>query len=320
MGRDRDWLLKSAALAAAAVLCAALARIWSGYAGAPKYNTSLTLALLVVTATGLVRFLAHVWKLWRMGCPNPIEQLRKGLPAAILGFAPIVLGVLIIGIFLVSLGYLKSMLTALVPFWADEPLAAMDHAAGIDPEGIARALQPWIFEIGIFYGCWHLMHLGSILWVLHWNLGEKSRFIVGFMLTWAIGMLLAFAFSSAGPIFTGRFDPALAPESVREMTAYLWANYESGGAVIGGGISAFPSLHVAIAAWFALVLRERGLAWIGVPYVGAIFAGSVILGWHYTADGIAGIVIALLADRLSRAWLGTSPSGTETPPIVAAAS
>ena len=31
-----------------------------------------------------------------MGCPNPIEQLRKGLPAAILGFAPIVLGVLII--------------------------------------------------------------------------------------------------------------------------------------------------------------------------------------------------------------------------------
>ena len=49
------------------------------------------------------------------------------------------------------------------------------------------------------------------MWVLHWRKSDKARYILSFMLTWTIGMFFAYVFSSAGPIFTGQFDPALAP-------------------------------------------------------------------------------------------------------------
>ena len=55
----------------------------------------------------------------------------------------------------------------------------------------------------------------------------------------------------------------------------------------GGGISAFPSLHVAGATLAALSLYERNrvlgtLAWI---YMALIWVASVMLGWHYSLDG-----------------------------------
>jgi membrane-associated phospholipid phosphatase len=79
-------------------------------------------------------------------------------------------------------------------------------------------------------------------------------------------------------------------------------NYQAHGALIGGGISAFPSMHVALAVWFALILRDRNLATLGVAYAFGVFFCSVILGWHYVADGAAGIGIALLADWLIGMW------------------
>jgi membrane-associated phospholipid phosphatase len=116
----------------------------------------------------------------------------------------------------------------------------------------------------------------------------------------AVGLaFLAYVFSSAGPLFTGRYDLAVAPQSVRVPAEFLWANYTQKGALLGGGISAFPSLHVAIATWFALVLRDRGFPRLGLAYALAVFACSVVLGWHYAADGVGGAIIALVAYRLA---------------------
>lgn len=84
--------------------------------------------------------------------------------------------------------------------------------------------------------------------------------------------------------------------------------------MIGGGISAFPSMHVAIAAWLALVLRDRGWAKVGIAYLVAVFACSFILGWHYAADGIGGMAIAIIADRLARAWLSRAKAGAPLVP------
>jgi membrane-associated phospholipid phosphatase len=189
-------------------------------------------------------------------------------------------------------------------------LAAFDAAIGLSGEGLARSLRPLIVELGLFYGLWHLVHLGSVLWILHWPAStDKSRFIIGCILSWAIGMVLAYIFSSAGPIFTGRFDPALAPESVRRVTQFLWANYLQGTAILGGGISAFPSMHVALAVWFALALQSRGLGWLGWCYAFGVFACSVILGWHYSLDGVAGAAVAMAADRIAQAWLRRHRAG-----------
>ena len=63
------------------------------------------------------------------------------------------------------------------------------------------------------------------------------------------------------------------------------------------GIAAFPSLHVAfqtyVLFWMRKVWAEGQLAF-GI-FVLVIFLGSIITGWHYVIDGIAGIVLAALA-------------------------
>ena len=165
---------------------------------------------------------------------------------------------------------------------------------------------PALPAIGLFYGLWHAAHLGGILWVLHWRKGDKGRHILSFMLTWSIGMVLAYLFASMGPLFTGAYDPAVAPESVRLAAEFLWANYQAKGALIGGGISAFPSMHVAIAAWLGIALADRGWLKAGIAYFFGVFACSVILGWHYAIDGAAGAAIAIAADRIARSYLTRS--------------
>jgi len=299
MQRDDAWIIPAASITGATIACAIGIRAVTGYPGAPKGWSTLRIAIFVVAIAALCRFLIYLFKLWRAGVPNPIEQISADIRPALADFAPIVTGIAVIGAFMSSISFLKSMIIAVVPFWADDPLARIDQMFWIDPQSLGLALRPHLPAIGFFYGLWHAANLGGILWVLHWRSGRMARLIIAFMLTWAIGMFFAYVFSSAGPLFTGRYDLTIAPESVRRPAEMLWANYTQKGALLGGGISAFPSLHVAIATWFGLVLRERGLAWLGLAYALAVFVCSIVLGWHYAADGIAGAAIALVAFRLA---------------------
>jgi membrane-associated phospholipid phosphatase len=62
------------------------------------------------------------------------------------------------------------------------------------------------------------------------------------------------------------------------------------------GISAMPSIHLAMATLFAFLAFEvrKWLGWLFVGYAAIILIGSVILGWHYAVDGYAGIILASL--------------------------
>jgi membrane-associated phospholipid phosphatase len=83
---------------------------------------------------------------------------------------------------------------------------------------------------------------------------------------------------------------------------YLWADYLHPNGAIGGGISAMPSMHVAIALWVALTLRAyfKRLQWLGWAWFAAILIGSIHLGWHYALDGIAASLIAAIAWRVAK--------------------
>lgn len=317
MGRDQQWLIPAIAIAMATALCATLLKLATGYPGQPSGITSLKAAIAIVVLTAFFRFMRYFFNLWRSGEEHPSRRILAELRPALAGFAPIAAGVAILSVFLYSITFLKSMITVVVPFWADDLFAAIDRMLFIDPQAIGLSLKPALPTIGLFYGLWHAAHLGGILWVLHWREGDKARHVLSFMLTWSIGMACAYLFSSMGPLFTGGYDRAVAPETVRLAAEFLWANYQAKGALIGGGISAFPSMHVAIAAWLAIVLADRGWLKVGIAYFFGVFACSVILGWHYAIDGVAGAAIAMTADRLATKWLRRPGAAAPFAPAVA---
>jgi membrane-associated phospholipid phosphatase len=114
-------------------------------------------------------------------------------------------------------------------------------------------------------------------------------------------------FSSAGPCYFGQItglpDPYLPlmtylndADQVHRVWALgaqaaLWHNYALREFTMVSGISAMPSMHVALATLFALVCW-RTKRWLGIVmsiYAVLIMIGSVHLGWHYAIDGYAGI-------------------------------
>lgn len=62
------------------------------------------------------------------------------------------------------------------------------------------------------------------------------------------------------------------------------------------GIAAFPSLHVAFQTYLALWLRRVAPAWgpLAIAAAIVIFVGSVVTGWHYLVDSLAGVAMALI--------------------------
>ena len=139
--------------------------------------------------------------------------------------------------------------------------------------------------------------------------GLRLRYLLTVVSAWAIvGSLLALIFLSAGPAFYGKvtgdvqrfavvldFLSAGTPGTAAMFQDYLWSSYISGDAALGTGISAFPSVHVAMAMTNALFLREinRTAGWFGFAYVGLVLFSSVYLGWHYAIDGYVSIIIVL---------------------------
>src|SRR5262249_35702947 len=139
-----------------------------------------------------------------------------------------------------------------------------------------------------------------------------------FIAWWVGGGILALYFSSAGPCYYGlvvQSNDPFAPLMgyLHEVNTYLplwaldaqqllWDGYTGkiGRAI---GISAFPSMHNAMAVIFVIVgyRLNRLLGRLFAVNLAVILLGSVHLGWHYAVDSYAGIAIGALA------WWVTGP-------------
>jgi membrane-associated phospholipid phosphatase len=195
-----------------------------------------------------------------------------------------------------------------LPVWAD-PLRARAAQAlcGIDPWQAAQAAFGWAAPlIDEAYVTWAPVKFATLLVVVSLpETPQKTRALTSYFVLMASVALGQYLFSSAGPVFYAqlglgdRFADLKLQPWVVSARAYLWQDYLRGSRKIGAGISAMPSMHVAISLWIALVLRSfrRSLAVVGFAYFAIISVGSVLLGWHYAIDGLAGIAIALLAWR-----------------------
>ena len=153
----------------------------------------------------------------------------------------------------------------------------------------------------------------------------RLAFTTGNTFLWLTGAWLYLLVPSLGPAY--RFPDVWLPLAAglpltQHFQALLLKNYQAvmrlaegaGGAGeirLVFGIAAFPSLHVAFQTYAFLWMRR---VWIYGQIVFGIFMvliliGSVVTGWHYLIDGLAGIVMAgacyWLSSRLWRVpeWL-----------------
>ena len=205
------------------------------------------------------------------------------------------------------LGWLKAAMPFSVGFQADQLLADADAWLFFsnDTWRLVQWLPPTLIDWAYVTWAQSTLFMMAVL-PLFPKSQKRDRAMISFFLVVSASAILQYALPSAGPIFYERlgFGDRFADLPSRPwatITAdYLWANYLDNGSRVGAGISAFPSLHVAGAAWVAAVVSSysRKLVPVAWAYFLLILMGSVFLGWHYALDGIAGLVIALLMYRL----------------------
>ena len=178
------------------------------------------------------------------------------------------------------------------------------------------------------YMTWFLFLVFFSLW-MGWSKRRNLRnvFFISTIVVWSVfGSVLGTVFYSAGPCYyqevVGLPDPySPLMERLHEVheKQFMWAIFNQNGLweakMAGkwlpfGGISAMPSVHVAMAMVFALTLVAVNpiLGIVGFLYVGLIQTGSVVLGWHYAVDGYAGIILTMILWKLLTGIYPVAPS------------
>jgi hypothetical protein len=260
------------------------------------------IALAGGSAFAISRFVSYA----KQREPRPARRLLAEFPRCY-GF---VFGTLLVAIQMAVLNWTKIMLPLATPFWADPLLAEVDRAIfGTDPWRIVETSFGWAATtIDGAYVSWMVVKFATLAAVLAApESRRKAQAVFSYFLILACTALGQYLLSSGGPVFYerlgfgDRFDGLPIKPWVETASSYLWDDYLRAGGDIGTGISAMPSLHVAVALWVALVMRSYlpRVALLGYLYFALILVGSVLLGWHYAVDGIAAIAITLISWRIA---------------------
>lgn len=231
-------------------------------------------------------------------------------------------------LFMANFGFMKDSIPLLHPFSWDSAFHKLDRLlfAGTDPWRLTFAIfgtplattainavyHAWVFVIYLFL-------LAAVCSVLEKR--TKIVFLYAFMFTWMIGgVLLAIVLSSAGPVYFARlglgsdFEPLMttlrqfndvSPVWSLTVQEMLWDSY-SGKTSMLSGISAMPSMHVASTTIVTLLAYRinRKFGHLMLVFTALIFIGSVHLGWHYAADGLLGILVAIASWHTAK-WVAT---------------
>lgn len=211
-------------------------------------------------------------------------------------------------------GWIKLVVPVYHPTLFDEQLWELDRLLlfGFSPAELALHLfeRPAVLKV-VDWSYANIFYASTIIAFAYFA-SEPSRrvriaFANGNALLWIAGAWLYLLVPSVGPAY--RFpDLWLAhSESLRitqGIQAMLMRNYNNvlraaagepyGPIRIVFGIAAFPSMHVAFQTYVFLWMRRLWTSGevLFALFALAIFLGSMVTGWHYLIDGLAGVAMA----------------------------
>jgi hypothetical protein len=159
----------------------------------------------------------------------------------------------------------------------------------------------------------------------------RLRLLVSWFAAWVlIGTVGAWCFASAGPCYYNALvgpDPSYAelerhlaavarsaaaqghPIETIEFQPFLLKGFYARVFAPGGGISAMPSMHVALAALCAIAgfAKGRTLGLAFSVYAVLIWIGSIYFGWHYVVDGPVAAAMMLAIWKMSALLVRPQP-------------
>jgi membrane-associated phospholipid phosphatase len=217
-------------------------------------------------------------------------------------------------------GWIKLTVPIYHPRLFDQQLWELDRL-------LMLGLSPNIFFLNLFSqpavlrfidGGYARIFLISLIIAFVFFLSHPSRrvriaFITGNALLWISGAWLYLLLPSLGPafVFPDIWLPyARALPVTHHLQVALMENYRNVIKLRDGanvpvriifGVAAFPSMHVAFQTYVLLWMRRLwkwGQIVFGI-FLLLIILGSLITGWHYLIDGLAGMALAALC------YLGT---------------
>src|SRR5215218_3353868 len=298
------------ATAAVAVVCALFLglplRDPDGFLG-PTYVRLPVIAALMLAVDVVPRALARVRSV--RAAPSEIRRVARErwpwrrLRPALIGLAAFY------GTY-VSYRNLKHYLPLLRPDLVDDELRALDEAitGGVPPAellhhllgtGVAAHVLSWV------YLAFLLFVPASLGLALAWKglSREATWYVTALCLNWSLGTASYYLLPSMGPVYaepgvfsglpeTGTWDLQM---SLLESRSLVITDPEATDRV--QSIAAFASLHVSIVLTAALIaqlvfssIALRAALWV---FFGMTSIATIYFGWHYVADDVAGVAIAV---------------------------